>query len=69
MPKFVIIDGDSNFCNMTLLMKVFFHMYNMTHKVSTPYFPQSNGQEEVSNTEIKQVLENTLASTQKDWIQ
>ena len=29
--------------------------YNVMHKVSTPYHPQTSGQVEVSNREIKQI--------------
>ena len=41
--------------------------YNVTHKVSTPYHPQTSGQAEVSNREIKQILEKTVGPNQKDW--
>ncbi|KAM1476392.1 hypothetical protein ACFXTO_038386 [Malus domestica] len=37
------------------------------HKVLTPYHPQTSGQAEVSNREIKQILEKTVGPTQKDW--
>ncbi|CAN6716334.1 unnamed protein product [Malus baccata var. baccata] len=40
---------------------------SVTHKVSTPYDPQTNGQAEVSNREIKQILEKTVGPTRKDW--
>ncbi|XP_068328189.1 uncharacterized protein [Pyrus communis] len=41
--------------------------YNVAHRVSTPYHPQTNGQAEVSNREIKQILEKTVGPTRKDW--
>ncbi|KAM1031035.1 hypothetical protein ACFX2C_034878 [Malus domestica] len=41
--------------------------YNVNHKVSTPYHPQTNGQAEVSNREIKQILEKTVGPTRKVW--
>lgn len=31
--------------------------YNVTHKVSTPVNPQTSGQAEVSNRQIKQIFE------------
>ncbi|KAK0577519.1 hypothetical protein LWI29_034303 [Acer saccharum] len=37
------------------------------HKVTTPYHPQANGQAEVSNREIKSILEKTVGIRRKDW--
>ncbi|CAN6698229.1 unnamed protein product [Malus baccata var. baccata] len=41
--------------------------YNVTHKVSTPYHPQTSGQAEISNREVKQILEKTVSPSRKDW--
>ena len=41
--------------------------YGVTHKVATPYHPQTSGQVEISNREIKWILEKTVSSTRKDW--
>ncbi|KAM2145428.1 hypothetical protein ACFX1R_048976 [Malus domestica] len=65
MPRVIISDGGSHFCNRTI--EALFRKYNVTHKVSTPYHPQTNGQAEVSNREIKQILEKTVGPTRKDW--
>lgn len=37
------------------------------HKLSTPYHPQTSGQAEVSNKEIKFILEKTMNPNRKDW--
>ncbi|CAN6559843.1 unnamed protein product [Malus baccata var. baccata] len=65
MPRVLISDGGSHFCNRTI--EALLKKYNVTHKVSTPYHPQTNGQAEVSNREIKQILEKTVGPTRKDW--
>ena len=41
--------------------------YGVTHKVSTAYHPQTNGQAELANREIKHILEKTIAPNRKDW--
>ncbi|KAL5791763.1 hypothetical protein ACOSP7_000357 [Xanthoceras sorbifolium] len=64
-PRAIISDGGSHFCNRSfaaLLKK-----YNISHKVTTPYHPQTSGQVEVSNRQIKQILEKMVNSTRKDW--
>ncbi|CAN6687778.1 unnamed protein product [Malus baccata var. baccata] len=65
MPRVIISDGGSHFCNRTI--EALMRKYNVNHKVSTPYHPQTNGQAEVSNREIKQILEKTVGPTRKDW--
>ncbi|XP_073120643.1 uncharacterized protein [Henckelia pumila] len=65
IPRAIISDRETHFCNRTVasLLK----KYHVTHKVSTAYHPQSNGQDEVSNREIKSILEKTVNPTRKDW--
>ncbi|KAM2886687.1 hypothetical protein COP2_013742 [Malus domestica] len=65
MPRVIISDGGSHFCNRTI--EALLRKYNVNYKVSTPYHPQTNGQAEVSNREIKQILEKTVGPTRKDW--
>ncbi|KAM2855689.1 hypothetical protein PS2_000135 [Malus domestica] len=65
MPRVLISDGGSHFCNRTI--EALLRKYNVTHRVSTPYHPQTSGQAEVSNREIKRILEKTVGPTRKDW--
>ncbi|XP_016199565.1 uncharacterized protein LOC107640565 [Arachis ipaensis] len=58
VPKGLISDGGSHFCNKHL--NTLLHKYGMTHKVATPYHPQTNGQAELANRELKKILEKTL---------
>jgi glutamate racemase len=65
-PWDIISDGGTHFYNKpfkTLLKK-----YSITHRVGMPYHPQTSGQVEVSNQEIKHVLEKTVCSERKDWL-
>ncbi|RVW89424.1 Gag-Pol polyprotein [Vitis vinifera] len=65
IPRAIISDGGSHFCNKpfsTLLQK-----YGVRHKVSTPYHPQTNGQAELANREIKRILTKVVNTIRKDW--
>ncbi|XP_052297471.1 uncharacterized protein LOC127902467 isoform X2 [Citrus sinensis] len=65
IPRAIISDGGKHFCNKSFesLMK----KYGITHKIATPYHPQTNGQVELANREIKQILEKTVNPNRKDW--
>jgi transposase InsO family protein len=64
-PRAIISDGGKHFCNRIFeqLMKKYF----ITHKVATPYHPQTSGQVEVSNRDIKHISEKTVNPSRKVW--
>ena len=64
-PRALIIDNGTHFCNK-VIDKVL-QKYEVRHRTSLAYHPQSNGQAEVSNREIKSILEKTVSSSRKDW--
>ena len=41
--------------------------YGVKHKVATPYHPQTSGQVELANREIKTILMKVVNSNRKDW--
>ncbi|CAN6547022.1 unnamed protein product [Malus baccata var. baccata] len=64
-PRVIISDGGPHFINKAfaaLMVK-----YNINHRVATPYHPQTSGQVEISNREIKKILETTVNASRKDW--
>jgi hypothetical protein len=65
IPRAMISDGGTHFSNKSFesLMK----KYAITQKVATPYHPQTSGQVELANREIKQILEKTVNPNRKDW--
>ncbi|CAM9000173.1 unnamed protein product [Rhodiola kirilowii] len=65
MPRAVISDNGSHFKERrfeSMLKK-----HGIFHRCSTPYHPQANGQVEVSNREIKNILTKTVGKSGKDW--
>jgi hypothetical protein len=64
-PKALISDRGTHFCNdqMERVLK----KYGVTHKTSTSYHPQTNGQAENTNRSLKRILEKTVGANGKDW--
>ena len=65
VPKAIISDGGSHFCNKpfeNLMAK-----YGVKHKVATPYHPQTSGQVELANREIKTILMKVVNNNRKYW--
>ena len=63
-PRTIISDEGSHFTN-----KVFAKLmsrYGIRHVMGLAYHPQSNGQTEISNMEIKKIQEKTMNTSRKD---
>ncbi|GKB37792.1 reverse transcriptase domain-containing protein [Tanacetum coccineum] len=65
VPKALISDRGTHFCNSQLEKAL--QKYGVTHKISTIYHPQTNGQTEVTNKAIKCILERSIRYNPKDW--
>ena len=64
-PKTIISDEESHFAN-----KIFAKLMSkdgIRHVMGLSYHPQSNGQAEIFNREIKKILEKTVNTSKKDW--
>ncbi|XP_071917218.1 uncharacterized protein [Coffea arabica] len=67
MPRAIVSNMRTHFCNKTVA--ALFRKYGVLHRVSTSYHSQTNGQAEVSNQEIKSILEKMVCPDRKDWSQ
>ena len=64
-PRTIISDKGSRFANK--VFEKLMSRYRIRHVMGLAYHPQSNGQAETSNREIKKILEKTVNSSRKDW--
>jgi hypothetical protein len=54
VPRMVITDGATHFINKNF--RKYLSKYGFCHNVATPYHPQTSGQVETSNKQIKKIL-------------
>ena len=64
-PRAIISDGGSHFYNSQI--ESLLGKYGVTHHIVTPYHPQTSGQVEVSNRDLKRIMEKTVNSSKRDW--
>nr|GEU92040.1 reverse transcriptase domain-containing protein [Tanacetum cinerariifolium] len=64
-PRAIISDRGMHFCNdqFTMVMQ----KYGVTHRLATPYHPQTSGQVEVSNHGLKCILERAVGKNRASW--
>ncbi|GJU64829.1 reverse transcriptase domain-containing protein [Tanacetum coccineum] len=64
-PRAIISDRGTHFCN-DKFDKVM-SKYGVTHRLSTPYHPQTSGQVKVTNRGLKRILERTVGENRASW--
>ena len=58
VPRYLMTDGGSHFIHGSF--RKMLAKYDVNHRIASPYHPQSSGQVELSNREIKLILQNTI---------
>ena len=58
-------DGGSHFTHGAFLKML--AKYDVNHRIASPYHPQSSGQLELSNRELKLILQKTVNRSRKNW--
>ncbi|XP_022870849.1 uncharacterized protein LOC111390094 [Olea europaea var. sylvestris] len=61
----IINDEGKHFCNH--LFSALLAKQRVKHRVATPYHPQTCGQVEISNRELKKILEATVNASNTNW--
>ena len=65
-PRTIISNEGSHFAKK-MFAKIL-SRYGVKHVIGLAYHPQSNGQAEISNMEIKNILEKIVNTSRKDWL-
>ena len=63
VPRAIISDGGSYFYNRQF--EALLKKYGVHYKVATPYHPQTSGQFEVINHELKKILKKIVEASKK----
>ena len=66
IPRALLSDNRTHFCNKPL--ESFLKKYGVFHKFATPYHPQTSGQVDLSNRELKSILEKIVDRSPKDCL-
>ncbi|KAK8990900.1 hypothetical protein V6N11_028856 [Hibiscus sabdariffa] len=64
-PRAIISDQGTHFINR--IIEALMKKYGVTQRIATAYHPQTNGQAEVSNREIKSILDKIEKPNRKHW--
>ena len=64
-PRAIVNDEGTHFCNK--LFDSLLSKYGVRHCTALVYHPHCNGQAEISNREIKKILEKMVNTSRKDW--
>ena len=65
VPRYLMTDGGSHFIHGAF--KKALAKYDVNHRVASPYHPQTSGQVELTNREIKLILQKTVNKSRKNW--
>jgi hypothetical protein len=64
-PRAIVSDRGTHFCSK--VVDALFKKYGVVHRTSTAYHSHTSGQAEVSNREIKSILEKIVNPNGNDW--
>ena len=65
VPRYLMTDGGSHLIHGAF--RKMLDKYDVNHRIASPYHPQSSGQVELSNREIKLILQKIVNRSRKNW--
>ena len=67
VPRYLMTDGGSHFIHGAFRKTL--AKYDVNHRMSSPYHPQTSGMVELTNRELKSILQKTVNKSRKNWSQ
>jgi hypothetical protein len=65
IPMYLVTDGGSHFKHCAFRKTL--AKFEISHRICSPYHPQTSGQVELSNRELKMILQKTVNKSRFDW--
>jgi hypothetical protein len=65
VPRYLMTNGGSHFIHGGFRKTL--ARYDVNHRIASAYYPQTSGQVELSNREIKSILQKTVNRSRKNW--
>src|SRR3954471_12136822 len=65
VPRYLMTNGGSHFMHGDFRKAL--AKYDVNHRIASPYHPQTSGQVDLTNREIKLILQKIVNSSRKDW--
>jgi hypothetical protein len=65
VPRYLMTDGGSHFIHGGFRKTL--ARYDVNHRIASAYHPQTSGQVELLNREIKSILQKTINRSRKNW--
>ena len=65
VPRYLMTNGGSHFIHGAF--RKMLAKYDVNHRIASPYHPQSSGQVELRNRELKLKLQKTVNRSRKNW--
>jgi hypothetical protein len=65
VPRYLMTDGGSHFIHGSFRKNL--AKYDVNHRIASAYHPLTSGQVELSNREIKSILQKTVNRSRKNW--
>ena len=65
VPRYLMTDGGSHFSHGAF--RKMLAKYDVNHRIASPYHPQSTGQVELRNRDVKLIFQKSVNTSRRNW--